>query len=110
MLKGAAVYHNHGDEPLSPQDIAFLYTKRCKEIHATTFNKDYIAHAPKEYKNYTTEYIISKLLEQVDVIIWDKMTKMNSKEADMARANLPQLRCIELCKLLHVRFVTLDFK
>lgn len=105
MFAGADLYHNHDNNTLSPNDIAFMYTNRLSSIVAITNEKQYIALLPDNLEDYTYEYIIVNLRHEAEDIVIEKMAKMNSVEADKARLNLQHLCLVELCKILNIKYI-----
>ena len=104
MFRGGKMYHNHGRNPLSPNDIAFMYVNKLKSISAITTMQDFTAYAPRKYSSYSYTYIVEELSKKADDNVWEEMQRVNSIKSDEIRRNMQFYCAKELCKLLKVRF------
>lgn len=103
MLKNAAVYHNHGDAPLSPEDISFSIKYSLKSISAITREYTSIAKLTKRTQkiNYAE---VKSIYEQCGDEIEKKMKQMNSREYYNTLIRFQRFNVEALCRRLNIKY------
>ncbi len=103
LFKGGALFHNHINEPLSPEDISFVINNDMRLIVAVSRLGKYEARVTSETIRMSKEEII-KLHKECGDQIEKQMKNMNSKEYTDCLLNFQHLNMEALCAVLKVNY------